>query len=134
LNERITSHRELLVYKKAFRLAMSVFELSKCFPREETYSLTDQIRRASRAVCSMIAEAWRRRRYEAAFINKLNEAEGEAAEAQTWIEFSVQCGYVAKETARQLYQEYEEVLKMLVDMINHSEDWILPASNKRAKN
>src|SRR5690349_25143462 len=86
---------------------MSVFEWSKGFPKEETYSLTDQIRRASRAVCSMIAEAWRRRRYEAAFINKLNEAEGESAETQTWLEFSVQCGYVDKETARHLYLEYE---------------------------
>ena len=76
---RITSHEELEVYRLAFGAAMEIFDLTKMFPKEETYSLTDQIRRSSRAVCSNLAEAWRKRRYEAAFVNKLNDAEAEAA-------------------------------------------------------
>jgi len=88
----IQSHEELEVYQMAFETAMRVFE-SKAFPREETYSLTDQIRRSSRSVCSNIAEAWRKRRYEAAFVSKLNDAESEAAETQTWIQFAVECNY-----------------------------------------
>ena len=80
---RITSHRELEVYKKSFQAAMSIFELSKKFPKEETYSLTDQIRRSSRSVCANLAEGWRKRRYQAAFCSKLNDREGEAAETQT---------------------------------------------------
>lgn len=86
---KITRHQELDVYKKSFESAMVIFQRSKTFPREEMYSLTDQIRRASRSVCANIAEAWRKRRYEAAFIAKLSDAEGEAAEVQTWIEFAV---------------------------------------------
>lgn len=85
---KITRHQELDVYKKAFESAMTIFEHSKSFHKEETYSLTDQIRRSSRSVCANLAEAWRKRRYEAAFIAKLNDAEGEAAETQTWIEFA----------------------------------------------
>lgn len=79
----VVGHQELDVYKKAFDAAMQIFELSKDFPKEETYSLTDQIRRSSRSVCANLAEAWRKRRYEAAFIAKLSDSEGEAAETQT---------------------------------------------------
>ena len=89
---KITVHRELDVYVKAFDTAMRIFHLSKQFPKEEMYSLTDQIRRASRSVCGNLAEAWRKRRYEAAFISKLNDVEGEAAETQVWIEFAVHSG------------------------------------------
>lgn len=105
---------------------MEVFELSKAFPKEETYSLTDQIRRSSRSVASNIAEAWRKRRYEAAFIAKLNDSEGEAAETQTWIEFSVRCGYLERATAVKLYKEYDEIIGMIVSMIVHSEKWVMP--------
>ena len=91
---RIQSHEELDVYRLAFEAAMRIFEVSKGFPREETYALTDQIRRSSRSVCSNIAEAWRKRRYEAAFVSKLNDAESEAAETQTWLRFAVECGYL----------------------------------------
>ncbi len=84
---RITTHRELEVYQLAFDAAMKIFKLSKGFPKKETCSLTDQIRRSSRSVCANLAEAWRRRRYHAAFVNKLNIAEAEAAETQTWLEF-----------------------------------------------
>src|SRR3989449_10216618 len=108
--QKIQSHRHLRVYQKAFATAMDLFELSKSFPKEETYSLTDQIRRSSRSVCANLAEAWRKRRYEAAFISKLNDAEGEAAETQTWLEFAVKCKYVDREIGRNLYKSYDEII------------------------
>ncbi len=95
MSKKIQNHRDLLVYQKAFDAAMQTFEVSKLFPKEETYSPTDQVRRSSRSVCSNLAEAWRRRRYEAAFISKLSDAEGEAAETQVWLEFVVKCGYLS---------------------------------------
>ncbi len=81
----------------AFETAMQVFEVSNLFPREEIYALMDQMRRSSRSVCGNIAEAWRKRRYEAAFISKLNDAEAEAAETQTWLHFAIECGYLPKD-------------------------------------
>jgi four helix bundle protein len=123
---RITSHHQLSVYKKAMEAAMKIFELSRSFPREETYSLIDQIRRSSRSVCANLAEAWRRRRYKAAFLNKLNECEAEAAETQVWLEFGVKSGYVNRDIALALFQEYEEILAMLVAMIHHPEKWLIP--------
>src|SRR5947209_16046055 len=123
---RITSHRELDVYQKAFAVAMEIFEASKPFPKEETYSLTDQIRRSSRSVCANLAEAWRKRRYEGAFLSKLNDAEAEAAETQVWIEFAVKCGYLCAEAARPFYQCYDEVLAMLVSMIHNPDQWLIP--------
>src|ERR1043166_4388111 len=99
---KITRHTELDVFKKAFATAMKVFELSKAFPKEETYSLTDQIRRSSRSVAANICEAWRKRRYEAAFISKLSDAEAEAAETQTWLQFAVSCKYLPGENASSL--------------------------------
>ena len=86
MSVKITRHQNLDVYKRSFQAAMQIFEVSKQFPKEETYSLTDQIRRSSRSVCANLAEAWRKRRYEAAFVNKLNDSEGESAETQTWLE------------------------------------------------
>ena len=91
---KIRSVRDLKVYRKAFDLAIEIFELTKKFPKEETYSLTDQIRRASRSVCSNISEGWRKRRYKAVFLNKLTDAGQEAAETQTWLEFSLHCKYI----------------------------------------
>ena len=99
--------------------------MTKHFPREETYSLTDQIRRSSRAVCSNIAEAWRRRRYEGAFVNCLNTSEAEAAESQTWIEFAVKCGYLDRAAGRALYADYDNILGKLVTMIRHPEQWTI---------
>ena len=116
---KITRHQDLEVYKKAFAAAMRIFDLSKSFPKEEIYSLTDQIRRSSRSVCANLAEAWRKRRYEAAFIAKLSDSEGEAAETQTWLEFSVRCEYLDKETGRELFKQYDEIVAMLVNMINN---------------
>lgn len=120
---RIEGHRELDVYKKSFAVAMAIFEMSKTFPKEETYSLTDQMRRSSRSVAANIAEAWRKRRYEAAFIAKLSDAEGEAAETQVWIEFALRCEYISKEQAKPLYDELNEVTRMIVSMIAHPEKW-----------
>ena len=122
---KIQRHAELEVYRKAFDAAMHVFELSKAFPREEVYSLTDQMRRSSRSVCANVAEAWRKRRYEAAFVAKLSDAEAEAAETQVWLEFAVKCGYLPREGATHIYQSYDEILRMLVAMINSPESWIL---------
>jgi four helix bundle protein len=89
---------------------MRIFELSRSFPKEETYSLTDQIRRSSRSVCANLAEAWRKRRYKAAFVSKLSDSEGESAETQTWLEFAVHCEYLKKETGRELFKEYDEII------------------------
>ena len=90
----IKSHEDLVVYQKAFEAAMKIFKLSKKFPVEERYSLTDQIRRSSRSVCANLAEAWRKRRYKAAFIAKLSDCEAEASETQVWIKFAVKCEYL----------------------------------------
>lgn len=122
---KIVRHQDLEVYKKAFTAAMQIFELSKSFPKEENYSLTDQIRRSSRSVCSNIAEAWRKRRSEAAFIAKLNDAEGEAAETQTWLEFAVRCDYMEKETGRELFKEYDEIISILISMVTNLQKWVL---------
>lgn len=104
---------------------MKIFEVTKTFPREETYSLTDQIRRSSRSVTANIAEAWRKRLYEAAFVAKLNDAEGEAAETETWIEYSVRCDYLERGLAKELFIEYEEVISILVSMRKNSKTWLI---------
>jgi four helix bundle protein len=127
---KIVRHQDLDVYTKALDAAMKIFEMSRRFPKEETYSLTDQIRRS---VCANIAEAWRKRRYEAAFVAKLNDAESEAAETQTWLEFSVRCEYLEPEIGRALYKTYDEILSMIVTMINNPRPWVLPSGQRNAK-
>jgi four helix bundle protein len=122
---KIREHTELEVYKKAFDAAMLIFELSKKVPKEETYSLTDQIRRSSRSVCANLAEAWRKRRYKAAFIAKLSDAESETAETQVWLEFATKCSYLQHDRASHLYQAYDEILRMLVAMINKPQSWVI---------
>lgn len=122
-----------MVYRKAFEAAMQIFETSKSFPKEENYSLTDQIRRSSRSVPANIAEAWRKRRYPAAFISKLNDAEGKAAERQTWLEFGVRCNYIDREIAKVLFLEYEEIISMLVAMANNPEKWIMRIDGNKKK-
>jgi four helix bundle protein len=123
--KKIQNHTDLQAYQKAFEAAQKIFKLSKTFPKEETYSLTDQVRRSSRSVCANLAEAWRKRRYEAAFISKLSDSEAEAAETQVWLEFAVDCEYISKEEARQLYRTYNEIIKTLVGMINHTDTWLI---------
>ena len=122
---RITKHQELEVYGKAFDASMTVFEVSKSFPKDEIYSLTDQIRRSSRSVCANLAEAWRKRRYEAAFVAKLCDCEAEAAETQVWIEFAAKCEYLERDKAAKLYQSYDEAIRTFVGMINHTDKWTL---------
>ena len=125
MSGKIATHRDLDVYRRAFDAAMQIFELSKAFPKEETYALTDQVRRSSRSVCANLAEAWRKRRYEKAFVSKLNDAEAEAAETQVWLEFAVSGGYLAADDARQLYRDYDGILRTIVGMITHADTWIL---------
>ena len=125
MGKKIQTHNDLEVYQRAFDAAMQIFELSKSFPKEETYSLTDQIRRSSRSVCSNLAEAWRKRRYEAAFISKLSDSESEAAETQVWLEFAVKCKYMTRDQAAALYRVYDSVIATIVGMITHPETWVI---------
>lgn len=127
----VVRHQELEVYKKAFEAAMQVFEVSKKFPKAEAYALTDQIRRSSRSVSANLAEAWRKRRYEAAFASKLNDAEAEAAETQTWIEFAVRCEYLNRDVGKDLFKIYDEILSVLVSMINNAASWVLPSGRRK---
>jgi four helix bundle protein len=129
---KITHHWQLEVYQLSIEAGMGLFELSKKFPREEMYSLTDQVRRSSRSVSSHISEGWRRRRYEAAFCEKLNGAESEAAETQTWIEYSVRCGYITAKEGRELHRAYDHIMGKLVNMQNKPEVWLL--QNPRTRN
>ncbi len=114
--KRINSARDLEVYKLVFESAMEIFEISKRFPKEEQYSLTDQMRRSSRSVCANLAEGWRKRRYKAVFVNKLTDAEQEAAETQTWLEFALKCKYINNETFKRLDEKYEHIFAMLITM------------------
>jgi four helix bundle protein len=123
--QTIRHHWQLDVFKLAREGSQAVFRISKSFPREEMYSLTDQARRASRSVTAQIAEAWRRRKYEAVFVNKLNEAEGEAAETQVWIMHAVDCEYLTATEGRKLHQLYDRILGKLVAMGNNPEPWLL---------
>ncbi len=119
----VNSFKELIVYKKAHKLAMNIFILSKSFPKEETYSLTDQIRRSSRSVSSCIAESWAKRRYIKSFVNKLTDSLGEEYETEDWLDYSRDCGYITHEVNETLILEYDEVRKMLISMINNPEKW-----------
>src|SRR6266576_1257806 len=121
----IRHFRDLEVYQNALATGLRVYELSKKFPPEEKYSLTDQIRRSSRSVCANLAEAWRKRRYKAAFPAKLSDAESEAAETQVWISLAVECVYLDHDRGRSLNKSYDEVLRMLVAMINRPESWVI---------
>jgi four helix bundle protein len=113
---RIKNVRDLDVYQKAFDAAMRIFEVSKSFPKEEMYSLTDQIRRLSRSVCSNLSEAWRKRKYKAVFINKLSDAGQEASETQTWLQFALRCNYLDETTFITLDRVYDEIFAMLNGM------------------
>lgn len=120
---KIRSHKELEVYKLSFSGAMRIFEISKRFPKEETYSLTDQIRRSSRSVCSNQAEAFRKRRYPKSFVSKLSDSESEAAETQTWLDFAIDCKYITVDEHNELTMIYENIIGKLVIMSLHPENW-----------
>ena len=121
--ELIKTHKDLKVYKLAFESSMEIFEISKGFPKEEKYSLTDQIRRSSRSVAANIVEAFRKRRYPKSFVSKLSDSEGEAAETQVWLDFAEKSGYITKETHSKLYQKYDWIIGMIINMINKPEKW-----------
>ena len=119
----IKSHKELIAYQLAFKVSMEIFQISKSFPKDEVYSLTSQIRRSSRSVCANLAEAFRKRRYEKAFIAKLSDSDGEAAETQVWLDYSRECEYITNETHQRISNDYERILGMLVTMMNQPEKW-----------
>ena len=127
----IRHFKELRVWQSSMDAAMKIFEVTKRFPPEERYSLTDQIRRSSRSVAANVTEAWRKRRYPAAFISKLNDAESEAAETQTWIEFASRCGYLAPTDTENLTKEYEHICSQLVVMAENPNDWTIRESPRR---
>ena len=110
-------HRDLKVYQLAYELSMEIFHLSKAFPREETYSLTDQIRRSSRSVVANIAEGFRKRRYSNMLLSKLTDSDGEATETQVWLDFSCDCGYMSRQNRNRLTSGYEQVGRMLGGMM-----------------
>jgi four helix bundle protein len=121
----IRHHWQLDVYKLSVDAAMRIFELTKDFPRAEMYSLTDPIRRSSRSVAGQIAEGWRKRKYEAAFVSKLNDVEGEGAETQSWLEYAVKCSYMERSAGRELHRIYDRILGKLVNMGNNPHPWLL---------
>jgi len=118
------SFRDLTAYKKAFKLAMEIFEVSKTFPKEEKYSLTDQVRRSSRAICSCIAEAYRKRNYQAYFISKSSDVDMENSETQTWLDFACACSYIKEEDFKDLLAKSEEVGRMLNHVVEHPEKYL----------
>ena len=113
---KIRSVRDLEVYRKAFDAAMEIYEITKGFPKEELNSLTDQIRRSSRSVCTNVSEGWRKRRYKAVFLNKLTDAGQEAGETQTWLEFAMSCNYIDEGNFQKLDEAYEHIFAMLNNM------------------
>jgi four helix bundle protein len=122
---KVGSFKDLIVYQKAYKLTMEIFEISKDFPKEEKYSLTDQIRRSSRSVTSNMAEAWAKRRYEKSFVNKLTDSLGEENETEVWLDYSKDCKYIQKEIHERILSEYDEVRKILISIINHPDKWCL---------
>jgi four helix bundle protein len=123
--QKISTFRDLRVYQAGMELAMDIFQLSKTFPQEERYSLVDQVRRSSRSVCTNLSEAWRKRRYRAAFVSKLSDSETEAAETQVWVEFALRCGYIEEKVFAELDERYEHVLSQIVRMIVDADKWTI---------
>jgi four helix bundle protein len=121
--EKIRTHKDLKVFQLSFEAGMMIFHTSKKFPKEEMYSLTDQIRRSSRSVSGNIAEAFRKRKYPKAFVSKLTDVEGEAAETQVWLDYALECSYIEKETHADLFDKYDHIISMLVNMSTKPENW-----------
>jgi four helix bundle protein len=123
--EKINTHKDLKLYQLSFEAGMEIFKKSKSFPKEEIYSLTDQIRRSSRSVSANIAEAFRKRRYPKSFVSKLSDSEGEAAETQVWLDYAFACSYLDNENHAKLTDKYDHIISMIVKMINNPKDWSL---------
>ncbi|MEO0127043.1 MAG: four helix bundle protein [candidate division WOR-3 bacterium] len=124
-NRLVSNYTELDVYKLAKDGAMKIFYLTKNFPPEERYSLTDQIRRSSRSVCANICEAWHKRRYRLAFISKLSDAETEAAETKEWLDFALRCNYIDDSTFKPLSYLYTNIIGKLIRMIDNPSPWLI---------
>jgi four helix bundle protein len=125
MDEIIRKHNDLRVYKLSFEAGMEVFRMTKIFPKEEKYSLTDQIRRYSRSVSGNIAEAWRKRKYPKSFVAKLNDSEGESAETQVWLDYALACEYIDESQHKSLYEKYDNIIGMLVNMQVRPDKWKL---------
>jgi four helix bundle protein len=119
----VKDFRELDVYKIAFQSAMEIFDISKKWPPDERYSLTSQIRKSSRSICSNIGEAWRKRRYVAAFVSKLSDADAESGETMVWIDFAKACGYLNDVQSTSLEKKYNQICAQLVTMITQADKW-----------
>ena len=126
----IKFHQDLKVFQKSVEFAMIIFELTKSFPKEELYSLTDQIRRSSRSVSANISEAWGKRKYEKSFVAKLTDSEGEARETQTWLLYAWKCKYINEEQFISLNKQYNQIIGMLVSMMSQSGKWCSFSQNK----
>ncbi|HEX2969159.1 MAG TPA: four helix bundle protein [Bacteroidales bacterium] len=120
---KIESFKDLIVYQKAYKLGMEIFEISKKFPKEEKFSLTDQLRRSSRSVTANIAESWAKRRYEKSFIYKLSDSLGEEFETESWLDYAHDCSYIDHPIHEHLLDEYKEVRKILISIINNPDKW-----------
>jgi four helix bundle protein len=125
-----TSFRDLTVYKKAFSLAMEIFDMTKLFPSEEKFALTSQIKNSSRSVCSSIAEAYRKRKYQAYFISKSSNADMENSETQVWLDFSLRCKYIKLDSYKNLLAKSEEIGKLLNHMIENPEKYLRKSDKK----
>ena len=121
----IQTHKELKVFKVSYKAALDIYQLTKSFPKEERFSLTDQIRRSSRSVPANIAEAWRKRRYPKSFISKLSDSEAEAAEVQVWLDFSLDFNYISVDIHKELYEMYDHVLSMITIMQKQVDKWTI---------
>ena len=120
---RVADFKELRVYSLAFESAMQIFELTRKWPTEERYSLIDQIRRSSRSLCTNMAEAWRKRRYEAAFVSKLSDSDGESAETEVHLDFAWHCGYLPADTHAKLSDQYDRICRQLTKMMGDAGSW-----------
>ena len=125
MGEKINSYKELRVFQNGMDAAMMIFEITKKFPSEDKYSMVDQMRRSSRSVCANMAEAWRKRRYRAAFIAKLSDAESEACETQVWIEFARRCNYLDEDICKELDITYDKIIGQIVNMIANADKWLV---------
>lgn len=127
----VADYRDLRVYRLAFESAIEIFELRKSFPSEEKYSLCDQMRRSSRSVCANIAEAWRKRRYQPAFVSKLSDADAEPAETQVWLDFASRCRYLPVERHAALRDHCDHICRQLRTMMDDADRWCPPSSEVR---
>jgi four helix bundle protein len=131
MSKLVKTYRNLEVYQMAFDGAMKIYEITKKFPKEEKYSMIDQIQRSSRSVCANLGESWRKRRYKLSFVSKLSDAETEAAETQIWLEFALHCGYIDENKYHGLTVLYDNIIGKIVRMIDNPEPWLLKSIANR---